>query len=143
MEAVKKRILVINGPNMNLLGMREPDLYGTVNLTELEQMMMAKADKIGAEIRFFQSNHEGCIIDEIHSAIGAADLLIINPAAYSHTSLAIRDAVAAVPFKVIEVHISNIFKRESFRKESLLSSVADGIIAGCGIQGYLMAMDLV
>ena len=133
------RITVINGPNLNLLGVRQPEIYGYTTLKDLEQQMRdAAADK--AQLLFMQSNHEGEIIDQIHRAREQADAIIINPAAYSHTSVAILDALNAFDGKVIEVHISNIHQREKFRHHSWVSARADAVICGMGLPGYLAAL---
>jgi len=133
------RILVIHGPNLNLLGEREPEVYGKESLAQINASLkkLAKEDK--AEITIMQSNHEGDIVDMIGNAKGAADVIIINPAAYTHTSVAIRDAIAASRIPVIEVHLSNIYGREDFRSKSLISPVAVGQISGFGADSYLLA----
>ena len=136
-----KKILIINGPNLNLLGTREPEIYGKTTLKDIETELKNKAEKLNVEIECFQSNHEGEIVDKIHSAKNIFDSIIINPAAYTHTSVAIRDAFVAVDIPVIEVHISNVYSREEFRHNSLIAPVAIGQIAGLGIQGYLLALE--
>ncbi len=135
------KILVINGPNLNMLGIREPDIYGSASLADLEQMMRKKADACGIEIEFFQSNHEGSIVDKIQSSYNNADGIIINPAAYTHTSVAILDAVKAVGIPTVEVHISDPDTREAFRKISYLRSACIATVKGKGFVGYLDAMD--
>lgn len=135
-----KKILVINGPNLNLLGEREPDVYGKTTLKDIEDGMRALAKELGAELEFFQSNHEGEIVEKIGRSGKAFDSVIMNPAAYTHTSVAIRDAVAACGIPVIEVHISNIYAREEFRHKSLIAPVAAGQISGLGTEGYLLAL---
>lgn len=135
-----KRVLVINGPNLNLLGSREKNIYGEKTLAEIENMMKEEADKLGIEIFFFQSNHEGDIIDKIHDARGKFDYIIINPGAYTHYSIAIRDALKAVEIPSIEVHLSNIYGREEFRAKSVIAPVCTGQISGFGSTGYLLAL---
>jgi 3-dehydroquinate dehydratase-2 len=134
------RILVVNGPNMRLLGKREPDVYGTETLEEVETRVGETAASLGAAVEFFQSNHEGDIVDKIGDAIGEYDGIVINPAAFTHTSVAIRDAVAAVDIPTIEVHLSNIHSREEFRKSSVTAPACVGQICGFGILGYEMAV---
>lgn len=136
-----KKILIINGPNLNLLGTREPEIYGKTTLKDIETELKNKAEKLNVEIECFQSNHEGEIVDKICGAKGTFDAVIINPAAYTHTSVAIRDAFAAVDIPAIEVHISNVYSREEFRHNSLIAPVVVGQIAGLGIQGYLLALE--
>ncbi len=136
-----KKILIINGPNLNLLGTREPEIYGKTTLKDIETELKNKAEKLNVEIECFQSNHEGEIVDKIHSAKNKFDAVIINPAAYTHTSVAIRDAFASVDIPAIEVHISNVYSREEFRHNSLIAPVVIGQIAGLGIQGYLLALE--
>jgi len=133
-------VLVIHGPNLNLLGTREPQLYGGVGLEQIDDMLRNLALNLGLELESFQSNHEGEIVERIQAAAGKVDFIIINPAAYTHTSVAIRDALLAVDIPFIEVHLSNIFAREAFRHRSLLSDVARGVISGLGHRGYLLAL---
>lgn len=133
------RILVIHGPNLNLLGEREPEVYGKVSLAQINANLKKLAKENKAEITIMQSNHEGDIVDVIGNAKGAADVIIINPAAYTHTSVAIRDAIAASKIPVIEVHLSNIYGREDFRSKSLISPVAVGQISGFGADSYTLA----
>lgn len=135
------RILVIHGPNLNLLGRREPEIYGRESLEEINEMLRRKAEELGVELRIIQSNHEGEIVTAIGEAMDWADGIIINPAAYTHTSVAIRDALAAAGLPAIEVHISNIFKREPFRHHSYISPVVDGVITGLGGYGYVLALE--
>ena len=135
-----KPIFILNGPNLNLLGLRQPDIYGTQTLEDVAEACSALAEDLGLSVRFHQSNHEGALVDWVHEARLAAAGIIINPAAYSHTSIAILDALNAFDGPVIEVHISNIHKREAFRHHSHVSSRADGVIAGCGVEGYLLAV---
>ena len=135
-----KPIFILNGPNLNLLGLRQPEIYGTQTLDDVAEACSSLAEDLGVSIRFLQSNHEGQLVDWIQEARGAASGIIINPAAYSHTSVAILDALNAFEGPVIEVHISNIHKREAFRQHSFVSARADGVIAGCGVEGYLLAL---
>ncbi|WP_106475762.1 type II 3-dehydroquinate dehydratase [Phytohalomonas tamaricis] len=134
-------VLVLNGPNLNLLGKREPDIYGHETLADIENALRHRAFNEGVEIDFFQTNHEGAMLDRIHDARARVDAIIINPAAWSHTSVALLDALKAFEGKVVEVHLSNIHTRESFRHHSYISSRADGVIAGLGSFGYLAALD--
>lgn len=134
------RILVIHGPNLNLLGTREPEIYGTVTLEEIDRRLAADAASISATLRSLQSNHEGEIIDALHAARDQADVVIINPGAYTHYSYAIADAISAIGVPTIEVHLSNIYAREAFRKTSVIAPVCAGSIAGFGAQSYLLAL---
>jgi len=134
------KIVVIQGPNLNMLGVREQHIYGPMKLEEIHQQMKSFAEQNGVEIEFFQSNLEGEIVDRIQECLGDADGIIINPAAYSHTSIAIRDAISAVEIPTIEVHLSNIHAREEFRKHSITAEVCAGVIAGMGPFGYHLAM---
>ncbi len=131
-------IHILNGPNLNLLGQREPEIYGHETLADVERLCRAACPE-GVDVALFQSNHEGAIVDQVHAARGTAAGIIINPAAYTHTSVAILDALNAFEGPVIEVHISNVHKRESFRHHSYVSLRADGVIAGLGIEGYVAA----
>ena len=133
-------IYVLNGPNLNLLGQRQPEIYGSTTLADVENACVALGKELGIEIRFFQSNHEGVIVDTIHEARQQADAIVINPGALTHTSVAILDALNTFDAPVIEVHISNIHKRESFRHHSYVSLRAEGVIAGLGTSGYLLAL---
>jgi 3-dehydroquinate dehydratase-2 len=133
-------ILVINGPNLHLLGEREPDVYGHVTLDDINKSMIALAKDLGITLEFLQSNHEGEIVDAIGAARKKYRALIINPAAYTHTSVAIRDAIAASGLPALEVHLSNIYGREEFRQKSLVAPVCKGQIAGFGIESYLLAL---
>lgn len=135
-----KTIYILNGPNLNLLGLRQPEIYGAETLADVEQRCAALAAELGLSIRFLQSNHEGQIIDWVHESRGSAAGIIINPAAYTHTSIAILDALNAFEGPVLEVHISNVHRRESFRHHSYISQRADGVIAGFGTEGYLLAL---
>lgn len=138
-----RNLLVLNGPNLNLLGTREPAVYGTDTLDDVEAAAVSAAESHGWTADCIQSNHEGDLIDAIHGAPGLADAIIINPAAYSHTSVAIRDALSGVGLPVVEVHLSNIHKREEFRHHSYVSAVAEVVICGAGITGYRMAVDYI
>lgn len=137
------QILVIHGPNLNLLGKREPETYGTATLADINEALAGHAQGLGVGLTAFQSNHEGEIVEKIQQARGVYDGLIINPAAYTHTSIAIRDAVLLLDMPVVEVHLSNIHKREPFRRHSYLSDVVLGQIVGFGAQGYRMALDAI
>ncbi len=134
------RILVLNGPNLNLLGTREPTQYGHETLADLARLCAASAAELGLELEFRQTNHEGELLDWIHAARGRCHGILINPAAWTHTSVAIRDALVASELPVIEVHLSNVHKREPFRHLSFVSSIAVGVICGLGSQGYRMAL---
>jgi len=134
------KILVINGPNLNMLGIREPGIYGKSTYRDLVELIKEHADKNGAEVEFFQSNHEGDIVDRIQEAYNNADGIIINPAAYTHTSVAILDALKAVGIPTVEVHISDIAEREDFRKFSYVSLYAEKTICGKGLDGYIEAL---
>lgn len=134
------RVLLINGPNLNLLGTRQPEIYGRETLADVEAAAAETAERLGLELSCCQSNHEGELVGAIQQARETADAIIINPAAYSHTSVAILDALNMFEGPVIEVHISNIHTREAFRHHSYVSQRADGVIAGCGTQGYTFAL---
>lgn len=136
-----RNILVIHGPNLNMLGTREPDIYGHQTLEEIDAALTAQADRLGLDIETFQSNHEGDMVDKIQQAHDSFHGIIINPAAYTHTSIAIRDALSLLKIPVVEVHLSNIYSRESFRRTSMLSGVVTAQISGFGSQGYLLALD--
>jgi 3-dehydroquinate dehydratase-2 len=138
---MSKSILVLNGPNLNLLGTRQPDVYGSTTLADVEAMCADKGKALGIEIDFRQSNHEGTLVDWIHEAKGKHDAILINAGAYTHTSIALHDAIASVELPVAEVHISNIHKREEFRHLSYISKVSVGMICGFGTYGYLMGID--
>ncbi len=135
------KILVINGPNLNMLGIREPDIYGRKTYDDLLLYIKEEADRLGVAVEFYQSNHEGDIVDKIQSAYGNTDGIVINPAAYTHTSIAIPDALKAVGIPTVEVHISDISSREAFRRISYVSPVALKTIAGKGFEGYVLAMN--
>lgn len=140
-------LLVLNGPNLNLLGQRDPEQYGTTTLAEIEASVRERAQKHGLEVDFRQSNHEGELVEWIQQAVQPASSsfagIVINPAAYTHTSVAIRDALEMVSCPVVEVHLSNIHRREEFRRHSYVSAVATGVIAGLGGQGYVAAVDAI
>ena len=140
MSVVSRIVAVLNGPNLNLLGKREPEIYGRETLADVEADCRRVGEELGLEIEFRQSNREYEIIDWIHGARERAAAVVINPAAFTHTSVAIRDALAAFDGPIIEVHISNVHRREDFRHHSYVSGVASGIIVGCGTQGYELAL---
>jgi len=133
------KILVIHGPNLNLLGTRETEIYGTETLQEINSQLMEMAKEANIEIEVFQSNHEGEIVDKINNAKGDADFIIINPAAFTHYSIAIRDSIASVNIPTIEVHLSNIYAREDFRQKSVIAPVVQGQICGLGANSYYLA----
>ncbi|KAD4060136.1 type II 3-dehydroquinate dehydratase [Arthrobacter yangruifuii] len=139
--ASTRNLLVLNGPNLNLLGTREPAIYGSSTLADVEAAAIAAASAHGWTVDCVQSNHEGDLIDAIHAARGTADGIVINPAAYSHTSVAIPDALSGVELPVVEVHLSNIHRREEFRHHSFVSAVAQAVICGAGISGYRLAVE--
>ncbi|RAX52513.1 type II 3-dehydroquinate dehydratase [Helicobacter sp. 11-8110] len=134
------KVIVIQGPNLNMLGIRDPRIYGPAKLETIHQNIQNHAEQIGLEVDFFQSNFEGEIVDKIQEALGQYDGIVINPAAYSHTSIAIRDAISAVNLPTIEVHISNIHAREDFRHKSITAGVCAGVVAGFGPMGYHLAL---
>ncbi len=135
------RLMVIHGPNLNLLGTREPQVYGRLTLAEIDARLQAWAAEAGVELRTFQSNHEGAIIDAIHGAVGWATGLVINPGAYSHTSYAIRDALASVALPAVEVHLSNVHAREEFRRTSVVAPACLGQISGFGWDSYRLGLE--
>lgn len=135
------KLLVLQGPNLNLLGTREPEIYGATTLADIEQQLIAQANRAGHELEHLQSNAEYHLIDRIHAArTDGTDFIIINPAAFTHTSVAIRDALAGVAIPFIEIHISNVHARETFRHHSYLSDIAVGVICGLGVHGYELAL---
>ena len=135
------KLLVINGPNINMLGIREPGIYGSQNYADLCDLIKKHADKIGVEVEIYQSNHEGDLVDKIQEAYGNADGIVINPGAYTHTSVALLDAVKAVNIPTVEVHISEVSKREAFRQISYIRAACVKTITGQGLAGYTQAMD--
>ena len=134
-------VLVIHGPNLNMLGQREPELYGKTTLSMIDQDLEALGNRLGLGVESFQSNHEGAIVDKIQSVTGSCQGIIINPAAYTHTSVAIRDALLLLDVPIVEIHLSNIDKREPFRQTSMIADVAAGRIAGFGAHGYTLALE--
>ncbi|MDO8927334.1 MAG: type II 3-dehydroquinate dehydratase [Sideroxyarcus sp.] len=137
-----KNILVLHGPNLNLLGTREPEVYGRVTLDEINTKLAAQAQKNGAKLAAYQSNTEGALVERVQQArTDGTDFIIINPAAYTHTSVALRDALSAVAIPFVEVHLSNVHAREAFRKESYFSDIAVGVISGLGAKGYELALE--
>ena len=137
------RILVLNGPNLNLLGTRQPEIYGRTTLSDIERDCAVVAKDLGLTVRFFQSNHEGALIDAIHAARGVEDGIVLNAAAYTHTSLALMDAISSADVPVVELHLSNIHAREEFRHKSYIAPVAVGQICGFGAAGYPLAIDAI
>ena len=138
-----KKVLVLHGPNLNLLGTREPEIYGSTTLADINAMLKKRATEAGLVLDCLQSNHEGVLVDAIHEARGKYDYIIFNAAAFTHYSIALRDAIAAVEVPVIEVHISNVHKREEFRHNSVLAPVALGQICGLGVASYLAALEAI
>jgi 3-dehydroquinate dehydratase-2 len=134
------KVLVIHGPNLNLLGQREPEVYGALTLSRINAEMEKLARELGVEIEFFQSNHEGALVEAIQEALDRVEAIIINPAAYTHTSVALRDALLAVSLPAVEVHLSNVHRREEFRHRSLIADVAVGQVAGFGLHSYLLGL---
>jgi len=134
------KILVLHGPNLNLLGIREVGVYGRITLAAITQALDALAQELNVELRHFQSNHEGSLIDQIHGALGSQSGIVINPGAYTHSSVAIRDALAGVALPVVEVHLSNVYQRESFRHHSYIAPVAIGQISGFGLNSYVLGL---
>ena len=138
---MKRSILILNGPNLNLLGTRQPEVYGTTTLKDIETLCAARARDLGVSMVFIQSNHEGALIDALHAARGTHAGVILNAGAYTHTSVALMDAIASVQLPVVELHLSNIHSREEFRQHSYIAKVAVGQICGFGAAGYPLAMD--
>ncbi|OYV37357.1 MAG: type II 3-dehydroquinate dehydratase [Thiomonas sp. 20-64-5] len=135
------RILVLHGPNLNLLGQREPHIYGATTLADINQSLLALGAELNVEVAHFQSNHEGVLIDRLHATrLDGTRYIVINPAAYTHTSVALRDAIAATDLPFIEVHLSNVYRREAFRHHSYFSDLAVAVISGCGAHGYALAL---
>ena len=137
------KILVMNGPNLNLLGTREPEIYGSLTLADIHERLRCRANEAGLDIEFMQSNHEGVLVDAIQRARRTVDYIILNAAAFTHYSIAIRDAIAAIDVPVIEVHLSNIHQREEFRHTSVIAPVALGQIAGFGAESYMAALEII
>ena len=138
-----RTVLVLNGPNLNLLGTRQPEIYGADTLADVERLCRTTAHGLGLEVDFRQSNSEGALVDAVQEARTTRAAIVINPAAYSHTSIALLDALSACDLPIVEVHLSNIHRREEFRHTSYVSKVASGVIAGCGAQGYAFALQRV
>lgn len=135
------RVLVLHGPNLNLLGQREPQIYGSTTLDQIDRTLVALGAELGLDVAHFQSNHEGALIDRLHAArLDGTRWIVINPAGYTHTSVALRDAIAAVDLPFIEVHLSNVHRRETFRHRSYFSDLAVAVISGCGARGYELAL---
>jgi len=137
---MKMKILIINGPNLNMLGKREPAIYGSFTLDDINKRLVSLAAELGVEVIFFQSNHEGELVQKIQDSMGVVQAMVINPGAYTHTSVALRDAIASTGIPAVETHISNIYRREEFRKHSYISGVAVGQISGFGPESYLLAL---
>src|SRR5215831_17943988 len=133
-------VLVINGPNLNLLGTREPEIYGRTTLEDINRALFALGTELGIRVEAFQSNSEGALVDRIQQSRGSIDLIIINPAAYTHTSIAIRDALIAIETPIIEVHLSNVYRREPFRHHSTIADVVEARLMGFGAEGYMLAL---
>jgi 3-dehydroquinate dehydratase-2 len=136
-----QRVLVVHGPNLNLLGSREPDIYGNTTLAEINADLTSAAKEWGAEVEFFQSNHEGALVDRIQEAQSWADGILINPAGLTHTSVTLRDALLATALPVVEIHLSNVFAREEFRRHSFISAIALGVVSGFGATGYGLGLN--
>jgi 3-dehydroquinate dehydratase-2 len=137
------QILVIHGPNLNMLGQREPAVYGCQTLKEIDKMLADEAARLNLALKSFQSNQEGLLVDKIQQAVGQASGLIINPGAYTHTSIAIRDALLLLDIPIVEVHLSNTYKREAFRRESMIADIVTGRIVGLGAFGYVLALQAI
>lgn len=140
-EVKTEKVLIIHGPNLNLLGQREPGIYGSTTLENINSLLYERAAELGLELSIIQTNHEGVMVDTIQQAQGEYACIIINPAAFTHYSIAVRDALAAVTIPAIEVHLSNIYRREEFRHHSVISPIAIGQISGFGSHGYLLALE--
>ena len=136
-----KRILIIHGPNLNMLGKREPDIYGHQSLAEIDARLKEKGERLEIDVETFQSNHEGALVDKIQQAAGTVHGVVINPAAYTHTSVAIRDALAMLDIPIVEIHLSNIYRREPFRHTSMIADIVAARIAGFGSNGYTLALE--
>ena len=138
---MKARISVVHGPNLNLLGTREPQVYGSTTLAQIDEGLRRLGDELGVQVECFQSNHEGALVERIHAAArDGTRFVLINPAAYTHTSVALRDALAGVALPFVEVHLSNVYRREKFRHHSYFSDLAEAVISGCGAMGYSLAL---
>jgi len=136
-----KKILILHGPNLNMLGKREPDIYGHESLAEIDARLKDKGGNLGIEVEIFQSNHEGALVEKIQQAAGDVHGVVINPAAYTHTSVAIRDALAMLDIPIVEIHLSNIYKREPFRHTSMIADIVAARVAGFGSDGYILALE--
>ncbi len=134
------KILVLHGPNLNMLGLREPEVYGSTTLAQINDRLTQDATELGAELSFLQSNHEGVLIEAIHAAFQVQQGILINPAAFTHTSVALRDAIASVNIPTVEVHLSNVYKREEFRHHSFIAPIAIGQISGFGAESYRLGL---
>ncbi|QTA93510.1 type II 3-dehydroquinate dehydratase [Desulfonema magnum] len=141
MEKDRPKVLVIHGPNLNMLGKREPEIYGHTTLDEINASLKNLGRTLNIDVETFQSNHEGVIVEKIQKAMGTCNGIVINPAAYTHTSVAIRDALLLLDVPIIEIHLSNIYKREPFRHKSMIADIATAQISGFGVQGYTMALE--
>ena len=139
-EAGRRPVLVLNGPNLNLLGLREPERYGHTTFAELEEQVRTSATDLGLALRWVQSNHEGALVDAIQAARTECAAIVVNPAAYTHTSVALRDALLVAELPTVELHITNVHTREEFRHHSYISPVADAVIVGAGVHGYTLAL---
>ena len=137
----QKKILVLHGPNLNMLGKREPDIYGHESLAEIDARLQERGQELGIDVETYQSNHEGAMVDKIQQATGIVHGVVINPAAYTHTSVAIRDALAMLDIPMVEIHLSNINKREPFRHTSMIADIVAARIAGFGSNGYMLALE--